>query len=274
MLTAIIGVLLTCAAILTLAWTFQRSLIYFPSGAVPSPSAVGLDAVEPISFVTDDGIRLGGWFVTSGTSPSRGTLVVFNGNAGNRAYRAELARAFREQGLAVLLFDYRGFGGNSGSPTEAGLASDARAARAYLATRADVDLTRLGYFGESLGAAVAVALAVEHPPAALVLRSPFTSLADMGRVHYPFLPVRWMLRDRFANLDRIAHVTSPILVIAGDRDRVVPLEQSRQLYNAAPGRKRFVVINGADHNDEALVMGPQVIESTLRRFFEPDGPGG
>ena len=74
---------------------------------MPSPSAVGLDAVEPISFVTDDGIRLGGWFVTSRTSPSRGTLVVFNGNAGNRAYRVDLARAFREQGLAVLLFDYR-----------------------------------------------------------------------------------------------------------------------------------------------------------------------
>ncbi len=273
-MSAIIGVLLTCAAILTLAWTFQRSLIYFPFGAVPSPSAVGLDAVEPISFVTDDGIRLGGWFVTSRTSPSRGTLVVFNGNAGNRAYRADLARAFREQGLAVLLFDYRGFGGNSGSPTEAGLASDARAARAYLATRADVDLTRLAYFGESLGAAVAVALAVEHPPAALVLRSPFTSLADMGRVHYPFLPVRWLLRDRFANLDRIAQVTSPILVIAGDRDRVVPLEQSRQLYDAAPGRKTFVLINGADHNDEALVMGPQVIESTLRRLFEPRDPDG
>ena len=99
-MTAIIGVLLTGAAILTLAWTFQRSLIYFPFGAVPSPSAVGLDAVEPISFVTDDGIRLGGWFVTSRTSPSRGTLVVFNGNAGNRAYRVELARAFREQGVA------------------------------------------------------------------------------------------------------------------------------------------------------------------------------
>ncbi len=144
----------------------------------------------------------------------------------------------------------------------------------YLATRPDVDLTRLAYFGESLGAAVAVALAVEHPPAALVLRSPFTSLADVGRVHYPFLPVRWLLRDRFANLDRIAQVTSPILVIAGDRDRVVPLEQSRQLYDAAPGRKTFVVINGADHNDEALVMGPQVIEATLRRLFEPRGPDG
>ena len=113
--------LLTCAAILTLAWTFQRSLIYFPLGAVPSRlRRLASTRMSPVSFVTDDGIRLGGWFVTSRTSPSRATLVVFNGNAGNRAYRADLARAFRRTGLAVLLFDYRGFGGDSGSPTEAG----------------------------------------------------------------------------------------------------------------------------------------------------------
>ena len=113
------------------------------------------------------------------------TLIVFNGNAGNRAYRADLARAFRGRGAAVLLFDYRGFGGNDGRPTESGLAADARAARAYLDTRNDVDHKRLVYFGESLGAAVALGLAVEHPPLALVLRSPFTSLADVGATALP-----------------------------------------------------------------------------------------
>ena len=189
---------------------------------------------------------------------------MFNGNAGNRAYRSGLARAFRAHGVAVLLFDYRGYGGNEGRPTEAGLAFDARAARAYLATRADVDPQRVVYFGESLGAAVAIGLAVEHPPAALVLRSPFTSLADVGRVHYPFLPVRWLLRDRFQSLERIAQIASPVLVIAGDRDRVVPLEQSRQLYAAASAPKRLVIISGADHNDEALVAGPEVIQATLQ----------
>ena len=189
---------------------------------------------------------------------------MFNGNAGNRAYRSGLARAFREHGVAVLLFDYRGYGGNEGRPTEAGLAFDARAARAYLATRADVDPQRVVYFGESLGAAVAIGLAVEHPPAALVLRSPFTSLADVGRLHYPFLPVRWLLRDRFQSLERIAQIASPVLVIAGDRDSVVPLEQSRQLYAAASAPKRLVIISGADHNDEALAAGPEVIQATLQ----------
>jgi uncharacterized protein len=256
-------VAVTCVAIVTLAWVVQRSLIYFPFGDVPSPSEVGLAGVEPVTFDTDDGIRLHGWFVPSRRSPAI-TLAVFNGNGGNRAYRSGLARAFGERGVAVLLFDYRGYGGNDGRPTEAGLASDARAARAYLAARADVDMRRVIYFGESLGAAVAIRLAVDHPPAALVLRSPFTSMADVGRVHYPFLPVRWLLRDRFPSLERIAQVSSPVLVIAGDRDRVVPIEQSRQLYAAASAPKRLVIISGADHNDEALAEGPEVIQATLQ----------
>ena len=263
-MTATVTVLLAGVVVLALAWTLQRRLIYFPFGGVPSPAEVGLEEVEPVTFMTDDGIGLHGWFARSQPSPARFTVVVFNGNAGNRAYRAPLARALQAHGLAVLLFDYRGYGGNAGSPTEAGLAADARAARAYLTTRADVDPARLVYFGESLGAAVATTLAVSHPPAALVLRSPFTSLTAVGRVHYPFLPVTWLLRDRFASLDRIAQLTCPVLIIAGDRDTIVPAEQSRQLYDAAIGRKTLVLVRGADHNDGELVAGPEVIDATVR----------
>ena len=268
-MTATFTVLLAGLIVLTLAWTLQRRLIYFPMGGVPSPAEVGVEDVEPVTFMTDDGIRLHGWFAQSRPKPARFTVIVFNGNAGNRAYRAPLARALREHGLAVLLFDYRGYGGNQGSPTEAGLAADARAAREYLVTRADVDPARLVYFGESLGAAVAVTLAASQPPAALVLRSPFTSLTAVGRVHYPFLPVSWLLRDRFASLDRIAQLTCPVLIIAGDRDSIVPAEQSRQLYDAATGKKTFVVVRGADHNDADLVAGPQVIEATVRQLQHP-----
>jgi uncharacterized protein len=263
-MTAALVMLLSAIAVLALAWMFQRSMIYFPFGQVPSPAAVGLDGVEEVAFDTDDGIQLHGWFVSSRVTPARFTIVVFNGNAGNRAYRASLAHAFRERGLSVLLFDYRGFGGNAGTPTEPGLSADARAARAYLGRRADVEPSRVVYFGESLGAAVAVRLASESPPAALVLRSPFTSLAAVGRVHYPFLPVQLLLRDRWASLERIAQVTSPLAVIAGDRDSIVPPEQSRQLYDAAPGPKTLVIVRGADHNDANLVAGPEVIEATLR----------
>ena len=156
----------------------------------PSPSDVGLAEVETVTFPTADGLVLSGWFVSSRSATAPGTVIVFNGNAANRAYRAPLAVVLRDYGYQVLLFDYRGYGGNGGAPTEPGLMADARAARTYLLGRADVDTSRLVYYGESLGSAVAIALASEHSPAAMVLRSPFTSLVDVGRIHYPFLPVK------------------------------------------------------------------------------------
>jgi fermentation-respiration switch protein FrsA (DUF1100 family) len=183
---------------------------------------------------------------------------------GNRAYRGPLARALADHGFNILLFDYRGYGGNQGSPSESGLAADARAARAYLAGRADVDASQLVYLGESLGTGVAVTLAVAHPPAALVLRSPYTSMADVGAYHYPMLPVRLLLRDRFASKEAIGRLRAPLLIVAGDRDEVVPLDQSRQLYEAAPGPKEMLVIRGASHNDEALLDGDEMIDGIVR----------
>ena len=251
-------------ALLGLIWLGQRRMMYFPFATVPSPSAVGLADVEQVTFTTDDDVDLRGWFVAATQSPARATMLVCNGNAGNRAYRADLARAFRAHGVAVLLFDYRGFGDSAGSPGERGLALDARAARRYLLSRSDVDSARVVYFGESLGAAVATELAAEHPPAALVLRSPFTSMAAVGAHHYPILPVRLLLRDRYATIDRIARVRAPLLVIAGDADSIVPLEQSRRVHDAARSPKTLVVLEGADHNDAALTAGPEVVAETIR----------
>ena len=143
-------------------------------------------------------------------------VIVFNGNAGHRGYRIPLAQALSQRGLAVLLFDYRGYGGNPGSPTESGLIQDARAVLQYALSRDDVDPDKVVYFGESLGAAVAVALAVEAPPVALVLRSPFSSMVRIGQTHYPFLPVGLMLKDRYESDKRIPRVSAPL---AGYRGR-------------------------------------------------------
>lgn len=256
------------AAGLALIWTLQRRLMYFPTGGVPTPGEIGLADVEPVTFETTDGLGLSGWFVAaSGPSP-RVTVLVFNGNAGNRAHRGPLAAAFHRHGLQVLLVDYRGYGGNPGAPTEHGLAADSRAARAYLAGRPDVDASRIVYFGESLGTAVAIDLAVEHPPAALVLRSPFTSMADVGQHHYPFLPVRLLLRDRFAAIDRIRRIRVPLLVIAGGHDRIVPIENSRRLYDAAVAPKTLLVLPDADHNDYELLAGDDMIRAIVR-FLQP-----
>lgn len=251
-------------ALLVVIWLGQRRLMYFPHPTVPPPAAVGLADAEQVTFTTDDAVRLGAWFVPATQSPVRATMLVFNGNAGNRAYRAELAHAFRQHGVAVLLFDYRGYGDSAGTPDERGLALDARAARRYLLSRPDVTADRLVYFGESLGSAVAVELAVEHPPAALVLRSPFTSMTDVGAYHYPMLPVRLLLRDGYPTVDRIAQVRCPLLIIAGDADAIVPLEQSRLVHDAARPPRRFVVVAGADHNDAALNAGPIVVAETVR----------
>jgi fermentation-respiration switch protein FrsA (DUF1100 family) len=241
-----------------LAWALQRKLIYFPSGDAPPPHAVGLLGVAPVTFHTDDGLTLHGWFVRP-DEPAWFTVIVFNGNAGNRAMRAPLAVALRRHGLAVLLFDYRGFGGNPGVPTERGLIADARAARRYVAGRRDVDPARVAYFGESLGAAVAIQLAAEVQPAGLVLRSPFGSLAEAGRFHYPFLPVRWLLRDRFASNDVIGRIHAPLLMVAGDRDRIVPLDHTRRLFAEATDPKTLVIISDADHNDASLLYGGDMI---------------
>ena len=253
---------------LLLIWTLQRRMIYFPLGEVPPPGEGGLSHVEPVHFTTADDVELSAWFLAIAGGTPRATMIVFNGNAGNRSHRVELAAALHRHGLQVLLMDYRGYGGNAGVPSERGLAADARAARAYVAGRPDVDPSRLIYFGESLGAAVAVDLASEYPPAALILRSPFTSLSDVGRYHYPFLPVRLLLRDRYPSLDRIRQIDAPLLVIAGDQDRIVPLEQSRRLYDTATEPKELLVVAGADHNDLALLAGREMIASIVRFIDE------
>ena len=250
------------AIMLVLLWTAQRRLIYFPIGGEPEVDGYGTSA-SAVSFSTADGVQLNAWWFAAATSPPRATVLVFNGNAGNRAHRVPLAEGLRRGGLHVLLVDYRGFGGNPGSPSERGLAADSRAAYAYLSRRPDVDPARLAYVGESLGSAVAVDLAAEHPPAALILRSPFTSMADIGAHHYPFLPVRLLIRDRFPSIDRIGRLGSPLLVIAGDSDRIVPLEYSRRLYDAATSPKELKVIRGADHNDYALLAGHEMLEAVL-----------
>jgi uncharacterized protein len=260
-------VIVVVAAVLAVVYLSQRSFIYFPEGQAPTPGSVGLGTADVVRIETEDGLDLQAWFVPSRTSPATRTIIVFNGNAGNRASRAGLAALFAECGWSTLLVDYRGYGGNPGLPSERGLERDARAALRYLASRPDVELSRIVYFGESIGAAVAIRLAVEHPPAALILRSPFSSLTAVAARHYPFLPVRWLLRDRYPSIERIRDVRSPVLFIGGDADAIVPIEDTEQLFEAANDPKRLVVVQGADHNDEALFGGAEMM-AAIQAFLD------
>jgi uncharacterized protein len=255
-LLALVAVALLAVAAL---WAGQRRLVYLTdSRPVPEvTSALGPSARE-VTLATGDGLALRAWSLPpAGPGP---WLLVFPGNAGHRGDRAGLARRLAGTGAGVLLVEYRGYGGNPGRPSEAGLRLDALAARSYLVD-AGVDPARLVYVGESLGAAVAVGLAVRHPPAGLVLRSPFTSLADVGRRHYPLLPVRLLLRDRFPLLDQVTGVPAPTAVVLGAADDVVPAAQSRAVADAAPGLVRAVSVPGAGHNDPELVQGAPLVDA-------------
>ncbi len=269
---AVVLVPVVAVLLLALLWVFQRQLIYLPSTAPVAPASAVIPGARDVVLRTSDELSLDAWYVPP-EEPDRGVAVlVANGNAGDREARAPLARALAERGMAVLLFDYRGYGGNPGSPSEDGLARDVRAAQAYLVGEAGLPPDRILYYGESLGAAVVTELATEHPPAGMVLRSPFVDLASVGQVHYPFLPVGTLLRDRFPLVEQLADVQVPLVVVYGSEDSVVPPEQSRTVAEAAPRLWQLVEVAGADHNDPALLDGDVLVDAVVDLAEEVQGP--
>ncbi|WP_433363082.1 alpha/beta hydrolase [Actinoplanes sp. CA-142083] len=261
-----IAVVLLWALVVAAAWLLQRRLIYFPDRSAP-PAAAG---ASDVTLRTTDGLLLTAWLVEPPpeTPGPRVAVLLAPGNAGNRLSRAPLAAALAGRGLTVLLVDYRGYGGNPGSPSEDGLARDIEAARTFLVEQADIPAERLLYYGESLGAAVVTALAAKHPPAGLILRSPFTDLPAAGSEHYPFLPVRLLARDRFPVAQLIARVTAPTLIVYGTADSTVPPRQSLDVAAKAAGPVRVVAVHGADHNDASLVNGTQLINAVAKLAAE------
>ncbi len=261
------AVLLAVSLLFVLAWFLQRRVIYFPERAAPPLP----DAVREAVLRTADGLELAAWLVAPppGAPDHRIAVLVTHGNGGDRSGRLPLARALADRGLTTLLLDYRGYGGNPGEPTEEGLARDADAARAYLLGEAGFAADRLIYFGESLGAAVAAGLAVRHPPAGLLLRSPFTDLAAAGRFHYPFLPVRALLRDRYPVSEPVSRISVPTTVLYGTADTVVPPEQSAAVAAAVARPAQVIVVPGAGHNDRLWLDGPEVLAAVEARRPPP-----
>ena len=261
----LVVVLLIGGVVVGMLYWLQRQMIYFPDASPVPPAADVIEGARDVTLHTDDGLELGAWFVPAsetGTADRRMAVLVAPGNGGNRAGRAEMAEELRQRGLAVLLMDYRGYGGNPGSPTEDGLARDAMAAVEAL-DDLGYPAERAIYFGESLGTGVVAALQSKRPPAGLVLRSPFTDFADVGAEHYPWLPVRRMLKDRFPVLDHLVDSNVPVTVIYGDRDSIVPTRLSAQVADEAPSLAERVVIEGAEHNDPVM-FGPRVADAVAR----------
>ena len=240
--TVLIGYIIAVGAVFFL----QRNLMYFPSGALPIPAAAGVPEMEVVQFDTSDGLTLTSWYGRA--APGKPTIVLFHGNAGYIASRTFKARVMLDAGYGVLLAEYRGYGGNPGRADEDGLYADGRAALDYLASQG-VDADHLVLYGESLGTGVAVQLASERALAGLILEAPFTSATDIAASVYWFLPVRLLLLDRFESLDKIKKVEVPVLVVHGERDRVIPVEHGKRLFAAANEPKHSVIYPQAGHVD-------------------------
>jgi len=243
-------------------WLLQRRLVFQPDTSDPGPGAAAISGARDVWLHTGDGLRLAAWYLPAAVGCGT-TVLVAPGNAGNRAGRAELARRLGERGLGVLLLEYRGYGGNPGSPTEKGLGMDAFAAWEFLHESLPAD-HHLVYFGESVGGGVVSTLSLVKPPDALVLRSPFIDLASAAGHHYPMLPVRIMLWDKFTVRSDVSKSTVPLTVILGERDTVIPPEQSLAVSGAAPAAATVIRVPGADHNDPELGYGPAVIDAVHR----------
>jgi fermentation-respiration switch protein FrsA (DUF1100 family) len=229
-------------------WMLQERLIYFPAGDPGAPP----EPWEELAVASTDGVILTTW-ARFGDSPSdRPVVIVFPGNAGNRAGRVSLGNTLAGEGYDVVLAEYRGYGGNPGSPGEDGITNDALATASTVRDRVPPGRS-IVYYGESLGAAVAIAAAERDRPDALILGSPFTSMTDVGKHHYRWLPVAALLRDRYPSLERIERGALDgvqALVIGGTADRTVPIEQSRRVARALDAS--IYEVDGADHNDPAI----------------------
>ena len=247
----------------------ERRLIFFPDRTLAAePADFGLRA-EELSIAVEDGVTLHGWWIEG---PGERVLIWYHGNAGDIADRLPNARWFVDTlGVSVVLVDYRGYGRSSGTPDEAGVYRDGLAVYDAVAARG-VRARDIVIFGRSLGGAVATEVALQRPAGALVLEAAFRSARAMARVHYWFVPGA-LVRTGMDNESKIGRVTMPTLFLHGDRDRIVPPDHSRRLFELAAHPEHFHVIEGAGHNDTYLVGG-ELYAEVWRAFLRETGTAG
>lgn len=245
--------ILAGAYLLLLGYLFvvQRSLLYLPDRSVPDIAGAGLNPrAAPVAVTTADGLQLLAWHARPRT-PRDPVMVYFHGNAGHIGYRGDKLRPYLDAGWGLLLPEYRGYGGNPGQPSEQGLYADGRAALDFVQA-AGVPPERILLYGESLGAAVAVQMAIERPVGAVVLEAPFASLGASAQYHYPYVPARWLVLDRYDSLAKVARLGAPLLILHGEGDTITPARFGRQLFEAAaePKEARFFPAGGHIDLDE------------------------
>jgi hypothetical protein len=262
--------LVIAAVAALLIWTvvlmmFEERFIYFPQKYPQGlyDQARSIPGLRDCWIKTEDGLRIHGWFAPADSA--RATFVMAHGNAGNISHRYPLLRSLQRHRFNVLMFDYRGYGRSEGSPSEEGIYKDGRAALDYALTLPEVRQDRLILWGTSLGGAVAVDVATNRHVAGLILESTFTSAKDVARLVYPFLPVQLFMHTRLNSVEKIKTVNTPLFVIHGSLDSIIPIGLGRKLFDAANEPKEFYEIPAADHNDTFFVGGDEYV-SRIQKF--------
>jgi len=242
--TVVIGAVVVYLGLGAGLFALQRKLIYMPDRSTPERAEFGAHDMDEVSYETADGLALRAWYKAPARD-DRPVIVYFHGNAGHIGYRVGKVRPYLDAGYGVFLAGYRGYGGNAGEPTEAGLYADARAALDYLAAADDPAV----FYGESLGGAVAIQMATERPVHAIVLESPFSSAVDIAGMRFPVYPATLMMKDRYDSAAKVGALTAPLLVIHGEQDAIIPPRYGRRLIDAAPAGTTVRIIDAAGHND-------------------------
>jgi uncharacterized protein len=253
------GAVIVYAMVVGILWFMQDSMLYHRSDGAPMLNdATLLPKREIVCLTTADGLNLRSWLFRAARADAP-TVLFFHGNAGDIGNHLPFAKFMIDAGYGVLALEYRGYGGNPGAPDEEGLIADGRAALAFLETQGIPD-SNIVLFGESLGTGVAVQLAAEHDVRAMILRSPYTSIADVAQLQLPYLPARWLVRDRFDSLAKIGRNKAPLFIFHGATDTLIPLALGRELFDAASEPKTWLTLDGVGHND---VQTPQAERAVL-----------
>lgn len=256
--------------VITLMTVFQERFVYFPGKKIKgTPADLGL-AYEDVSFETADGVSITGWYVPC--QDAREVVLFCHGNGGNISTRMETITILNGIGLNVLLFDYRGYGRSIGSPSEEGTYLDAEAAWKFLVDDREFSPDDIVVHGRSLGGAVAAWLAARTTPRALILESAFYSIKRLAREMYPWTPAGLLVRLNYSTADYLRHTTCPVLVIHSPDDTLIPWEHGRDLFDEAPGPKRFLEISGNHYKGFATSGGTYI--DGIAGFLREYGAGG
>ena len=260
MLKIVLLILTAYLALVALLFIFQRNILFVPGKSAPLTEGSLVPEAEDISLRTTDGLILHSWFFKG--KKAKPLILYFQGNTGTIADRDKKASHFLDLGYSFLFVGYRGYGGNSGTPSEKGFNLDANAAIAF-AISEGFNSNEIVLYGESLGTGVAINLAQKTRVLSVILEAPYTSIAKVASERYWFVPVDYLLKDRFDSISKIKDLNIPLLILHGDKDQVIDLKHGKELFEQASEPKYMHIFKGANHSNLYDYNAIDVVDSFL-----------